>query len=116
MSLRSMLNMSGTLYRPTIGQGASKGITGTLVPVADAENVPCSVDAASAGTQMLYRQQNMTVTHTIWFETNIGARPGDQFRVTEDDGTVHKFNVRGMSGGLFNRFQSPYKLDCQEVL
>lgn len=114
MSLYSMLESVGTLKRATISRDLNKGVvqdpfTDIIVDVA------CSVQPASISAKEIYAQREAFITASIFFEDDIGARVNDRFHVVDSNGTEHIFLIHGFSQNLFSRYQSPYRLDCEEL-
>lgn len=79
----NLLPQTITIYRPTIGQDASFGITPTGTPpgtgwTAVYSSIPASVCPASSSVQFLYAQRQLVVSHTIWVGDNtIAVQNGD---------------------------------------
>ncbi len=116
MSLQvTMMDSTGTLYRPNIGQGAAKGTTQVFAAVTGASNVPCSVQPASSSDRLLYGQRNVFISCTIFCLTDIGANVNDYFEVLDMNGNTHTYLIHGFNRGLNNRRSVPYSLNCAEV-
>lgn len=71
----------GKLQRQTVGKGKSGGEQFSWPPEGEGEEVGCDVQPVSANMQMMYAQNQMQVDHEIYFAQDIGASPGDRFRV-----------------------------------
>lgn len=81
-----------------------------------ASNVPCSVQTASASTQMSYAQRQMNATVSIFMAQNIGAQPSDIFVAVDTmTGISHTFQVVGYVHVINARFLAPWRLDCVEM-
>jgi hypothetical protein len=115
MSLLDLLESMGTLKRPNIERDLNNGTTQetytTLV-----ENFPCSVQPASSSARMLYMQRNTAISAQIYVESYLGAQINDIIEVTDIDGNLHKFQVIGESPRLFQRIESPFVIDVEEVV
>ena len=114
MSLFSMLESAGTLKRPVISTTAAHG-TAQEPPETIIENVPCSVQPAGTHVQLIYAQRNTIVTTRIYFDQDIGAKVNDYFDVTDSALVTHRFLVKGVTQHVYERFQSPYVMDCQAI-
>ncbi len=122
--LTTMLESVGTLKRPTINRDQAGGVTQDPFkttrtappPTIIVQDVPCSIQPASAHIQQIYAQQGMNVTTTIFFADDIQARPNDLFFAEDLNGNMHRFKVLGFNSNLFGRYNVPYQMNCEELV
>ncbi len=112
MSLFTMLEAVGTLYRSHSGRDASQGTTQTFVVVAC--NFACSAQQMSANRQQAYAQMEAFVTTTIYTQENIGAQPNDKIRVKDRAGNYTYYNVQGMCWNV-GRTNVPWQTPCEFI-
>ncbi len=93
MSLLSMLESTGVLYREEIGRDSQGGTTQT--PTVVSPVVPCSVQTASSTTVMMYGQRNSNVNTTVFFAQDIKAQINDVFVATDAAGNTFGVRVIG---------------------
>lgn len=122
MSLDSLLESTGTLYRQTTGRDLAMGtsqdpfvLRGKTKYVCTAKDVSCSVQQMSASTIEMYRQKKMDVNTTIYFDEDIDPQVTDRFEVTDSRGKTFAFLVQGFPRGLFERDLSPYQMIALEI-
>ncbi len=77
MSLRTMLKTTATLKRKSNTKDASGGLTPTFTAVSGYSDVPCDIQPATGSVRMQYMQNQTNVSHTMFFQTDIGAKAGD---------------------------------------
>ncbi len=122
MSLDSLLESSGTLYRVTTGRDLDMGTTeepfvvrGRTKYSCAADNVACSVQESSSSLTELYKQKNIQVDTVIYFEDDIEPQATDRFEVTDSRGKLHVYSVEGFHLPLFERNQVPYQMHCRKI-
>lgn len=110
----TMLESTGSLYRPTPGRDLSQG---TLQDFGEPlyQGIRCSVQPARDSIILLYAQRNAKVSAQIYLVQQILAQPSDYFKVIDRDGTVSIFQVQGMDRNLYYRSLSPYFLACEKI-
>ena len=113
----TMMESIGSLQRPAIGQDSVGGTTQAYGPVTGAQNIPCSVQPATASVILVYAQREQNVSVRIFLTQDIGARVNDKFLVVDNrTGVTRRYLVQGFAQNLLQRLQSPYFIDCQELL
>ncbi len=102
MSVASLCNLEATLQRPTITEGRSGGQGPTIfTTVPNSVDAPCSIQPASASTQMRYMQRQMVVTHTMYFDWDWKVFLGDRWVMQDfSTGGQRAFIVRGWYNSL----------------
>ncbi len=88
MSLLSLNHSLCSLYRPAVTKDSSGAQVQTFELVAAYQDMQCDVQPASSRVQFRFMQQQLVVSHSIFFTQDIGARAGDQLVI--DDGISPK--------------------------
>lgn len=91
MSLESMLRTSCTWQRKTTSKDAAGGMVNTFSAVSGYSDIPCDIQPASSNTRMRYMQEQLNVSHTIYFAQAVPANAGDRFT---SDGRTFLFQGR----------------------
>jgi hypothetical protein len=111
MSIESLMDQVVTLYRGGIRQDATGGQgASAFAQDKDAVNVACSIQPASASTQLRYMQRRMTVSHTLYFDADWKPTLADKW-VRSPQGNVYV--VRGWYNSL--EFDDCWVCDCEEL-
>ena len=113
MSLDMFMDDCVTLQRKVVQRGAVGGeATPRWEPDTNCLDVPCSIQSASAGTQLRYMQRSMVVTTQLYFSYNYAPRTGDRF-VNNETGVYYK--VLGWNPSV-KATEIIYICDAEEVV
>lgn len=95
MSLHTtMLESSATVTRPTtVSRDSAQGVVQNFVTIRT--NLACSQQEASADVKLLYAQRDTRVSTTLYFDEDPTAEVNDYITVTDRNGYVTKYLVRG---------------------
>lgn len=111
----TMMDSVMKVMRPTINQDVTGGTTQEPFYVLK-DNIRCSVQPSGASITRLYAQNNIAVTTSIYTTHDVGAEANDRIYVKDRFGAEHWFLVQGRHRGVFNRFFSPWRHDCLELI
>ena len=89
MSLLSMLRSTCTLKRKSGTKDSGGGWVDDYADVSGYADVSCDIQPASGRVREQYHQQQLAVTHTIYFAEDVPARAGDQ--IVGPDGEIYQF-------------------------
>lgn len=115
MSLLTMCESTCTVLRPKTGKDARQGTTREPYTIL-VEDEPCSIQPSTPSMQLVYAQQQASVGCTVYFTRDVGIETDDVIEATETRSQKTKrFKVAGKETGLFNRMQSPWAVNCEEL-
>jgi hypothetical protein len=109
MSLTGMLRSGGVLQRAASTKDSSGGaVKGTWEDVSE-ETVACDIQPVGSGIRLQYMKLQMTVTHSIFVASDVGARAGDRWRSGD-----RYFLVQGYTPPAPGYSQWPGRIDGEE--
>lgn len=96
MSLDALMDNLASLERLTPTQtGMYAEGTPQYTPDGSADQVPCSIQPASASTRLQYMQRQMRVTHTLYFDRDWNPQPRDRWVCYDSSGRTRYFVISG---------------------
>lgn len=113
MSLATMCDRtSGTLKRKVLVKDASGGMTmASYAAVSGYSGFACDIQPAKGSTRLQYMQEQANVTHTIFTESEIPAKPEDIIVI---EGRTFQFRGREMPAVGYDQW--PAQMHVEEQL